>query len=172
MSATATLIKNVNLTDLASAMAVNAAPVAPVAPVGALAVRSLSDLVLTRSQKKALAYAKALESSGEIDLLRQSGNKTDQAIGLEMHMQAVRQKARGNNNAIKAMIIARYGSDENVKNVAVPTDSKTATLQVWVASMGLAIKGNAESTEKAIASRQTVINSRFGDIFAMVAELA
>jgi hypothetical protein len=69
------------------------------------------------------------------------------------------------------MVLNRYGSDTSVRGVAAPANTKTATLKVWVADCHAAIKGNADSTEKAIAARENGFNARFGDLFLMIAEL-
>jgi hypothetical protein len=131
----------------------------------------LTSMVLTRGQQKALAYAKKMQAAGTIDVLQESGNKTDKSLAHELFMQERRAKARGNGNAIYQMVKNRYGSDESVRGVKCPDSAKTAALKVWVADCHAAIRGKDDSTEKAVASREAGFNARFGDLFLMIAEL-
>ena len=78
-------------------------------------------------------------------------------------------KARGDNNAIRRHIADIQGS--GVVGPACPVDSKSATLKAWSADVLAAIKGKADSTEKARDAREIRLMGLYGAVLAMIAEL-
>ena len=133
-----------------------------VAPVG------LSSIMLTRSQRRALAYAERLHAENELGQLALSGNKTDSMLHNAIVRREAVRKAAGNNQRIYALIVSRNGSDTRFP---LPASSKHADLFGWVAACHALIRGRDDSTEKAIESRARTINERFAECFTLIEEL-
>ncbi len=129
---------------------------------------ALETVVLTRSQLKALQYAKSLHEKGQLDSLSLSGNKTDKLLADAIRQREAICKAEGNNQKIHAYILHRIGSDTRF---AIPKSSKLADLFTWVSECEAQIRGKDDSTEKARQSRANTINERFAKCFDMIENL-
>ena len=152
---------------VAPTVEVETTPVAPTVEVETTPV-ALSSIVLSRAQRKALAYAEKLHAAGELGDLALSGNKTDALLHNAIVRREAVKKATGNNQKIFALIQARNGSDTRFP---LPASSKHADLFSWVAACHALIRGKDDSTEKAIESRSRTVNERFAECFALVEQL-
>jgi hypothetical protein len=151
----------------AQAVAAQAAAAQAVAAQAAAAPLDLTSVTLTRSQKKAIGYAKGLHAIGELDTLALSTNKTDKALHSAIIEQSAYQRAMGNNNLTYRFILARIGSD----NFQTPDNAKVASLLSWVAHCDAKVRGSDESTTEQRTKRNERMQTRFGSCFALVEAL-
>ena len=128
----------------------------------------LETIVLSRSQRKALDYAKSLHEKGQLSDLSLSGNKTDNALFCALNLRNEVSNALNNNQKIYSLIQKRNGSDTRF---AMPKSAKIADLFTWVAALEAQIRGKDDSTEKAVESRRDTIQTRFGDCINLVEAL-
>jgi len=128
----------------------------------------LETIVLSRSQRKALDYAKSLHDKGQLSDLAISGNKTDNVLFHALNLRNEVNNALNNNQKIYSLIQKCNGSDTRFE---LPKSAKIADLFTWVAALEAQIRGKADSTQKAIESRRTTIQTRFGDCINLAADL-
>lgn len=128
----------------------------------------LETSILSRSQRKALDYAKGLHEKGQLSDLAISGNKTDSALFHALNLRNEVNNALNNNQKIYSLIQKCNGSDTRFE---LPKSAKIADLFSWVAALEAQIRGKADSTEKAVESRRDTIQTRFGDCINLVEAL-
>ena len=146
------------------AAAVQASQVAAAAPASYLKDLDFAAVTLTRSQKKAIAYASALAASGETDKLTLSHSKADNALGQYAAIRSAARQAAGNNNRVYSFIIDRIGSSD----FAAPDNAKLASLFAWAAMVESKIRGTDSSTIEQVTKRRAMYMGRFSTCIDLI----
>lgn len=146
------------------------APVTAPAPVPTIAAPVVNTAIgLTRSQRKAFDYAQKMQNEGRAGDLVASSNRLERELGRDLYLQNRNIHARGNNKAILQLIIDINGGNSRVPT---PQSASTADLCQWVADVDAIIRGKADSTAKARATRDAYVTAHYGSVLVMIGELS